>query len=193
MRGEKHRSNIASVASVYCVCVCLCLCLCVCASVCVCLCVCGAWWSMRSPHSSGTEFIYSKVTPRICLQYRRLGSNPWAGKIPWRRAWKSTPVFLTGESHGRGDWRAAVHGITKSWTWLKWLSTVRSTKGIHLNTLDISAAILKSTSYMRWMKVMIWSFSTTREVTLFLSILWHHLSSLPLGLCPPHIGFIFFS
>ena len=22
------------------------------------------------------------------------------GKIPWRRAWQPTPVFLTGESHG---------------------------------------------------------------------------------------------
>ena len=38
---------------------------------------------------------------------------------------------------------------------------------------------------------MIWSFSTTREVTLFLSLLWHHLSSFPLALCPPHIGFLF--
>ena len=23
---------------------------------------------------------------------------PWVGKIPWRRAWQPTPVFLTGES-----------------------------------------------------------------------------------------------
>ena len=27
--------------------------------------------------------------------------NPWAGKIPWRRAWQPTPVFLPGESHGQ--------------------------------------------------------------------------------------------
>ena len=27
-----------------------------------------------------------------------LGFNPWVGKIPWRRAWKPTPVFLLGES-----------------------------------------------------------------------------------------------
>ena len=25
---------------------------------------------------------------------------PWVGKITWRRAWKFTPVFLSGESHG---------------------------------------------------------------------------------------------
>ena len=29
------------------------------------------------------------------------GSSPWVGKIPWRRKWQSTPVFLPGESHGR--------------------------------------------------------------------------------------------
>ena len=29
------------------------------------------------------------------------GFNPWVGKIPWRRKWQPTPVFLPGESHGR--------------------------------------------------------------------------------------------
>ena len=27
--------------------------------------------------------------------------DSWEGKIPWRRAWQSTPVFLPGESHGQ--------------------------------------------------------------------------------------------
>ena len=31
----------------------------------------------------------------------RLGFDPWVGKIPWRRAWQPTPVFLPGESHGQ--------------------------------------------------------------------------------------------
>ena len=31
----------------------------------------------------------------------RPGFNPWVGKIPWRRKWQPTPVFLPGESHGR--------------------------------------------------------------------------------------------
>ena len=25
----------------------------------------------------------------------------WSGKIPWRRKWQLTPVFLPGESHGQ--------------------------------------------------------------------------------------------
>ena len=36
----------------------------------------------------------------ICLQCRRPGFNPWVGKIPWRRAWLPTPVYLPGEFHG---------------------------------------------------------------------------------------------
>ena len=28
------------------------------------------------------------------------GSNSWVGKIPWRRKWQPTPVFLPGEYHG---------------------------------------------------------------------------------------------
>ena len=27
--------------------------------------------------------------------------DPWVEKIPWRRKWQPTPVFLPGESHGQ--------------------------------------------------------------------------------------------
>ena len=30
---------------------------------------------------------------------RRCGFDPWVGKIPWRRAWQPTPVFMLRESH----------------------------------------------------------------------------------------------
>ena len=38
---------------------------------------------------------------RRCLQCRRLGCDPGVGKIPWRREWQPTLVFLPGESHGQ--------------------------------------------------------------------------------------------
>ena len=38
---------------------------------------------------------------RICLQCGRLGFNLWVGKIPWRRAWQPTLVFLPQKSHGQ--------------------------------------------------------------------------------------------
>ena len=31
----------------------------------------------------------------------RFGLDPWVRKIPWRRAWQPTPVFLPGESYGQ--------------------------------------------------------------------------------------------
>ena len=49
-----------------------------------------------------------KETPCQC---GRPEVNPWVGKIPWRRAWKPTPVFLPGESQGQ-RW-ATVHRVTE--------------------------------------------------------------------------------
>ena len=28
-------------------------------------------------------------------------TNPWVGKIPWRKKWQPTPMFWPGESHGQ--------------------------------------------------------------------------------------------
>jgi len=33
-------------------------------------------------------------------QCRRPRFNPWVWKIPWRKEWPPTPVFLPGEFHG---------------------------------------------------------------------------------------------
>ena len=34
-----------------------------------------------------------------CQRYKRFRYNLWVKKIPWRRAWQPTPVFLPGKSH----------------------------------------------------------------------------------------------
>ena len=56
---------------------------------------------------------------RVCLQCRRPEFNPWVRKIPWRRKWQPTLVFLPGKSHGQ---RSLVgyspRRVTKSWTQL---------------------------------------------------------------------------
>ena len=36
-----------------------------------------------------------------CMRHKRCGFDPWVRKIPWRRAWQPTPVFLPGEFHGQ--------------------------------------------------------------------------------------------
>ena len=38
---------------------------------------------------------------KICLQCRRLGFDPGVSKIPWRREWQPSPVFLPGKLHGQ--------------------------------------------------------------------------------------------
>ena len=46
----------------------------------------------------------------VC-QCRRRGLVPWVGKIPWRRKWQPTPVFLPGKSRERGVWQATVYRV----------------------------------------------------------------------------------
>ena len=35
-----------------------------------------------------------------CMRLNRRGFDPWVWKIPWRRKWQPTFVFLPGKSHG---------------------------------------------------------------------------------------------
>ena len=36
-----------------------------------------------------------------CRRHKRQRFDPWVRKIPWRRAWQLTAVFLPRESHGQ--------------------------------------------------------------------------------------------
>ena len=48
--------------------------------------------SMGLPRGlSGKEFACQ------CRRLRRLGFDPWVGKIPWSRKWQPAPVFLPGK------------------------------------------------------------------------------------------------
>ena len=35
------------------------------------------------------------------MRRKRHKFDPWVGKIPWKRAWQPTPVFLFRASHGQ--------------------------------------------------------------------------------------------
>ena len=65
-------------------------------------------------------------------QRMRCMLSPWAGKIPWRRKWQPTPVFLPGKSHGQRSLVARVQGsqrvehnwtCTYKWTIITWWIT----------------------------------------------------------------------
>ena len=47
-----------------------------------------------------------------------MGSIPGSGKIPWRKKWQLTPVFLTGKCHGQRSLMGYSPWGGKSWTWL---------------------------------------------------------------------------
>ena len=62
----------------------------------------------------GSDCKESACNAGVCVQCRRPGFDPWDGKIPWRREWQPTPVFLPREFHGQ----RSLAGVSKSWIWL---------------------------------------------------------------------------
>ena len=70
--------------------------------------VCVAAWLHR--WHSGKE-----VTCQ-CRRRKRRRFDLWIRKIPWKRKWPPTPVFLPENSVDREALWATVHRVTKSWT-----------------------------------------------------------------------------
>ena len=53
-------------------------------------------------------FPWGLIKTHLLMQrHKRGGFHPWVGKIPWRRAWQPTPVFLPGES----PWAEELSGL----------------------------------------------------------------------------------
>ena len=47
-----------------------------------------------------TRWLGCKESTWQCRNLRRCGFNSWVRKIPWRRKWQPTPVFLPRKLHG---------------------------------------------------------------------------------------------
>ena len=62
-------------------------------------------------------------TVRASLVAQTVGSLGW--KIPWRRAWQPTPVFLPGESHGLRSLAGYSPWCCKEWDMTEQLSTTQ--------------------------------------------------------------------
>ena len=61
-----------------------------------------AWSFVKSNVSGRASQVVLVVEPACqCKRGKRWGFDPWVRKIPWKRAWQCTPVFLSGESHGQ--------------------------------------------------------------------------------------------
>ena len=64
------------------------------------------------------RWLSGKESACQCSIRKRCRFDTWVGKIPWRRKWCPTPVFLPGKSHGQRSLAGYVHGVTRvSYDW----------------------------------------------------------------------------
>ena len=72
-----------------------------------------------------------------CRRHKRCRFDPWVGKMPWRRKWQPTRVFLPGESHGQRNlvgyrpWGRRDSGMTEH----------TAVSGRHLTKCDLRAGV----------------------------------------------------
>ena len=107
----------------------------------------------------------------VC-QCRRQGFDPWVWKIPWRRKWQPTPVFLPRESHGwrslvgyspRGHKRVGHNLVTKrfnnnnnnltDWRMLRSERTLAAQPFLPLTEFEVSA---RGENPLWWMPEILW-------------------------------------
>ena len=65
--------------------------------------------------SGGTS---GKELPCQCRRCKRYRFHPWVRKIPWRRHGNTLQYSCLENPMDRGAWRATVHRVAKSQTWL---------------------------------------------------------------------------
>ena len=61
----------------------------------------NSWPSNQCAHEWMKSFPGGTSSKETSRQGSTYGFNPWVRKIPWRRKWQLTPIFLPGESHGQ--------------------------------------------------------------------------------------------
>jgi len=101
-------------------------------------------------------------------QCKRLRFDPWIRKMPWRRKWQPTPVFLAGKSHGQRtlvgysppgckraghDWvteHACTHSVLRSvtftWSW----SSKKEGKITYFNSLQRDSRTITYRAEILW-------------------------------------------
>ena len=84
-------------------------------------------WPARKGKTKATERASQvaqavKNLPANAEDLRDVGSIPGSGRFP--RGGHGNPLQYSRLENpmDRGTWRATIHRVTKSWTWVKWLS-----------------------------------------------------------------------
>ena len=81
-----------------------------------------------------------------CRRLRRHELDSWVGKIPWRRKWQPTPIFLPGEFHAQRSLAGYNPWGRQSRTWLSnWAhrhAKYMLEKGKHLSLVRLHVCML---------------------------------------------------
>ena len=59
------------------------------------------YFLMRHREKGLPRRLSGKESTYHCRRHRSCEFYPWVRKIPWKRKWQPSPVFLPGESHGQ--------------------------------------------------------------------------------------------
>ena len=94
---------------------------------------------LRTARVSQGLYLYMELSGWLsgkepAYQCRRRGFEPWVGKIPWRRKWESTPIFLPAKSQGQrslagygpGGCRVGHDGARMSITYYLYMGAFRT-------------------------------------------------------------------
>ena len=97
------------------------------------------WWSLVGcclwvlTELDITEVTYQQQATLVAQMVKNLpvmperpGFNPWAEKIPWRRVWQPTAVFLPGEFHGQRSLEGYSPWVRKELDTIDQLNTVQA-------------------------------------------------------------------
>ena len=79
------------------------------------------------------QVLVAQMVKNLPANARRSGFNPWVGKMPWRREWQPTPVFLPGESHGRRSlvcYSPRGRKALDMTEWLNWTEYVQTVEAV---------------------------------------------------------------
>ena len=76
-------------------------------------------------------------------RYRRRRFDPWVGKIPWRREWQPTPVFLLGKLHGQRSQVGYSPWDHKGSDMAEWLSSTHVHTGLAVSPSPRTEVLLR--------------------------------------------------
>ena len=80
-----------------------------------------------------------------CRRHKTGRLDPWVGKIPWRRNWQATPVFLPVKAHGQRSLDGCSPWVTMSRTRLSTCVCVHAHTHTQRNVFTTDVSVIRTT------------------------------------------------